>query len=62
MLFPTHGLPMQIHAADGKFASCPIIGNIHDLVDFDEIPDFAFRDAAAPGNSESPSAAPRRPR
>jgi cytochrome P450 len=62
MLFPTRGLPMQIHAADGKFASSPIIGNIHDLVDFDEIPDFAFHDAAAPGNGESPSTAPRRPR
>jgi cytochrome P450 len=62
MLFPTHGLPMQIHAADGQFASCPIIGNIHDLVDFDEIPDFAFHDAAAPASSETHSAAPRRPR
>ena len=62
MLFPTHGLPMEIHAADGKFGSCPIIGNIHDLVDFDEIPDFEFHDAAIPANSESHSAAPRRPR
>jgi cytochrome P450 len=62
MLFPTHGLPMEIHPADGKFTSCPISGNIHDLVDFDEIPDFAIHDADSQGNSESHSVAPRRPR
>ena len=45
MLFPTHGVPMQIHPADGKFASSPIMGNIHDLVDFDEIPDVAVHEA-----------------
>ena len=39
MLFPTHGVPMQIHPADGKFVSSPITGNIHELVDFDEVPD-----------------------
>jgi hypothetical protein len=62
MLFPTHGLPMEIHPADGEFASCPIIGNVHDLVDFDEIPDLAVHDAAATENSELPSVAPRVPR
>jgi cytochrome P450 len=36
MLFPTYGMPMQIHPADGQFASSPITGNVHDLVDFDE--------------------------
>ena len=35
MLFPTYGLPMEIHLADGKFAGTPIGGNIHDLVDFE---------------------------
>jgi cytochrome P450 len=62
MLFPTHGVPMEIHPADGKFTSCPIKGNIHDLVDFDEIPDFAIHDADPQGNGESHSVAPRRPR
>ena len=62
MLFPTHGLPMQIHPADGEFASCPIIGNVHDLVDFDEVLAFAGHDAVAAENSELPSVAPRVPR
>lgn len=62
MLFPSHGVPMQIHAADGKFASCPIMGNVHDLVDFDEVPDFAVHDARAAENGELRSVAPRRPR
>ena len=62
MLFPSHGVPMQIHPADGKFASCPIMGNIHDLVDFDEVPDFAIHEAADTGKDELPSVAPRRPR
>jgi cytochrome P450 len=61
MLFPTHGVPMEIHPADGQFAACPIIGNIHDLVDFDEVPDFAVHDRAA-DNNELPSVAPRVPR
>jgi cytochrome P450 len=62
MLFPTHGVPMQIHPADGQFAACPIMGNIHDLVDFDEVPDFAVHGKAAAENSELPSMAPRLPR
>jgi cytochrome P450 len=32
MLFPTHGLPMQVHPADGNFSASPIAGNIHELV------------------------------
>jgi cytochrome P450 len=40
MLFPTNGMPMRIHAADGNYASAPVVGNIHDLVDLDdEAPD-----------------------
>jgi cytochrome P450 len=38
MLFPTYGVPMQIHPVDGKYVSVPIAGNVHDLVDFDEAP------------------------
>jgi cytochrome P450 len=62
MLFPTHGAPMEIHPADGKFASNPIMGNIHDLGDFDEVSDFTVHDVAANGNSELRSPMPRRPR
>lgn len=38
MLFPTFGVPMDIHPADANFQSVPIQGNIHDLVDFVEAP------------------------
>jgi hypothetical protein len=54
MLAPTDGVPMQIEAADGKFVSSPIGGNIHELVEFDEAPAFAAgedevsRDEATP--------------
>jgi cytochrome P450 len=48
MLVPTNGLPMQIHPADGFFAANPIEGNIHELVDFDEMPLSADASAAAP--------------
>jgi cytochrome P450 len=62
MLFPTHGLPMEIHRPDGKFACSPVVGNIHDLVDFDEVPDFAVHGQAAATDGNLPSTAPRRPR
>jgi cytochrome P450 len=62
MLFPTHGVPMQIHPADGEFASNPLKGNVHDLVDFDEAPDFAVREAPVAQNGEAHRVAPRRPR
>lgn len=62
MLFPTHGVPMHIHPADGEFAAVPITGNIHDLVDFDEIPDFAVQPDSVDENGEMQSVAPRRPR
>jgi cytochrome P450 len=33
MLFPTHGMPMQIDAAEGNYQRSPVNGNIHELVD-----------------------------
>jgi len=62
MLFPTHGVPMEIRPADGNFTSNPIKGNIHDLVDFDELPDVAMDDVATNSNYKSHGGAPRRPR
>jgi cytochrome P450 len=62
MLFPTHGVPMRIHSPDGEFVAVPITGNVHDLVDFDEIPDFAVQPASADEDAEMQSVAPRRPR
>jgi cytochrome P450 len=38
MLFPTNGMPMEIHPADGRYASSPVVGNIHDLVDLEDEP------------------------
>jgi cytochrome P450 len=38
MLVPTNGLPMRIHPADGFYAAHPILGNVHELVEFDEAP------------------------
>src|SRR4051812_48647057 len=57
MLFPTHGLPMEIHPADGQFVSNSIRGNIHDLVDFEELPGVVMD-----GHDDSHGGAPRRPR
>jgi hypothetical protein len=57
MLVPTRGLPMRIHAPDGRFESCPIGGNVHELVDFDEAPVFV-----SPDDVDATGAAPRRPR
>lgn len=37
MLFPTHGVPMEIHAADGNYSASPVLGNIHELVDLSAI-------------------------
>jgi cytochrome P450 len=28
-----HGVPMEVHEADGQFARSPVIGNIHEMVD-----------------------------
>jgi cytochrome P450 len=38
MLVPTHGVPMVIHHADGRFESATVTGNIHELVDLVEAP------------------------
>jgi cytochrome P450 len=56
MLVPTNGVPMLVHAADGRFESAPTTGNIHELVDFYEI------GPADSGDAKAASAAPRRPR
>jgi cytochrome P450 len=61
MLFPTYGVPMQIHAADGKFTSEPIDGNIHDLVEFDEAPTFVAQNGEK-GNGNDLCPTLRRPR
>jgi cytochrome P450 len=60
MLVPTNGLPMEIHAADGKFESSPIAGNIHELVDLDEAPALVVGESQA--DNEPAFTAPRRPR
>jgi hypothetical protein len=52
MLMPTTGLPMEIHPADGFFGASPIVGDIHELVDF----------AEAPATTAVNSGPPRRPR
>ncbi len=62
MLFPTNGLPMQIHPADGKFASSPITGNLRELVDFDEVPELTMPDIAGNSNGHANGVVPRRPR
>lgn len=54
MLMPTHGVPMVVHEADGRFESAAVTGSIHDLVDLVEAPDAIV--------DESHVAAPRRPR
>ncbi len=41
MLVPTHGVPMVIHPADGRFESAAVTGNIHELVDLVEAPAIA---------------------
>jgi hypothetical protein len=38
MLAPTNGLPMRIHPPDKEFASSPITGRIHELVEFAAAP------------------------
>jgi hypothetical protein len=61
MLVPTNGLPMKIDAPDGTFASSPIGGNIHELVEFDEAPAFVAGEIDGAEAAISP-AVPRRPR
>ena len=38
MLVPTNGVWMSVHPADGQFASAPVAGNIHELVELVEVP------------------------
>jgi cytochrome P450 len=60
MLFPTYGVPMQIHSNDGKYISVPIGGNVHDLVEFDEVPALATDRGA--GEGQANGGRPRHPR
>jgi hypothetical protein len=62
MLVPTNGLPMRIHAPDGQYASSPIGGNIHELVEFDEAPAFVGAEVEAGPDCVEVSLDPRRPR
>jgi len=62
MLFPTHGLPMQIEAADGQFRSNPVDGNIHELVDLVEAPAFAAGEPINAALVNATHLAPRHPR
>lgn len=43
MLVPTHGVPMVIHPADGRFESSSVTGNIDELVDLVEASAAASR-------------------
>jgi cytochrome P450 len=61
MLVPTNGLPMEIHSADGQFASSPIAGNVQELVIFDEAPAFVAPGTTA-GSLDATFEPPRRPR
>ena len=62
MLAPTKGLPMRIDQADGTFASSPMGGNLHELVQFDEAPVFAAEESVVRSECGNVSSAPRRPR
>jgi hypothetical protein len=48
MLVPTNGVSMEIHAADGRFGSSPVTGNIHELVDLVEAPESEARSNGTP--------------
>jgi cytochrome P450 len=61
MLVPTHGLPMQIDAPDGRFAAGAFEGNIHELVEFDEAP-MAFRNDDETALGDEAWRSPRLPR
>jgi len=62
MLVPTNGLPMLIDLADGQFASSPISGNLHELVDLSEVAAFNADEYYAIPVVEQTSAAPRLPK
>lgn len=46
MLTPATPIPVRIHPPDGQFASSPVGGNIHDLVDLVEAPIHTADEAA----------------
>jgi cytochrome P450 len=62
MLMPTHGVPVQIHPPDGRFAASPVDGNIHELVDLVETPAFVADECVAGSDEPALSYTPRRPR
>lgn len=62
MLFPTNGVPMQIHTADGNYHSSPISGNIRELVELDEVHARFDRVTAKGFKSHHPLAPRRKPR
>jgi cytochrome P450 len=62
MLVPTTGLPMRIHPMDGAFVASPIVGRIHELVEFDEAPKCAGDTGFSPVDSGESAGPPRRPR
>jgi len=62
MLFPTFGIPMEIHPADGNFFAAPISGNVHDLVNFNETQGLNVHRADDKPGGPSSVAAPRHPR
>jgi cytochrome P450 len=59
MLFPTYGVPMDIHAADANFHSVPLRGNIHELVDFVEAPLAGQVDSTAASSGQPARHVPR---
>jgi cytochrome P450 len=62
MLVPTNGLPMRIHTPDGQFASSPIAGRVHELVEFDEAPAFAAGECVSTELGIASHVAPRLPK
>jgi cytochrome P450 len=61
MLFPTYGMPMEIHAAGGNYSSSPVNGNIHELVELDGV-DSSSSVEGCDCASPATATAPRRPR
>lgn len=62
MLFPTHGVPVEIHPADGNYGSSPVSGNIHELVDLNDKPTSVGDAASESEELVASTAAGRKPR
>jgi cytochrome P450 len=62
MLFPTHGVSVEIHPADGNYRSSPVRGNIHELVDLDCAPTTVGDAASGLETSEGANASAPKPR